>query len=74
MSAINCNYKEHQNVSYKRFLYLGSFGSSDPRFDSIWITGAYTTHLNMQEYFWDGIKRDRLVWLGDFHPGAQKIF
>ena len=25
--------------------------------DSIWVVGAYTTHLNMQEYLWDGIKR-----------------
>jgi len=48
--------------------YLGSFKSSSSRLDSIWLTGAYTTHLNMQEYIWDGIKRDRLVWLGDFHP------
>lgn len=48
--------------------YLGSFKSSSPRLDSIWLTGAYTTHLNMQEFMWDGIKRDRLVWLGDFHP------
>ncbi len=53
--------------------YLGSFKSSNPRLDSIWITGAYTTHLNMQEYLWDGIKRDRLVWLGDFHPELMTI-
>jgi len=53
--------------------YRGSFKSSDPRLDSIWITGAYTTHLNMQEYLWDGIKRDRLVWLGDFHPELMTI-
>ena len=22
----------------------------------------------MQDYIWDGVKRDRLVWLGDIHP------
>ena len=53
--------------------YLGSFKSSNARLDSIWLTGAYTTHLNMQEYLWDGIKRDRLVWLGDFHPELMTI-
>lgn len=53
--------------------YLGSFHSSDSRLDSIWLTGAYTVHLNMQEYLWDGIKRDRIVWLGDMHPEVQTI-
>ena len=35
--------------------------------------GAYTVHLNMQEYVWDGIKRDRLVWIGDMHPETSTI-
>ena len=37
------------------------------------MTGAYTVHLNMQEYVWDGVKRDRLVWLGDLHPEVMTI-
>ncbi|MEM9983590.1 MAG: alpha-L-rhamnosidase C-terminal domain-containing protein [Bacteroidota bacterium] len=53
--------------------YLGSFNSSDPRLNQIWATGAYTVHLNMQEYLWDGIKRDRLVWVGDMHPEVMTI-
>ena len=53
--------------------YIGSFRSSDARLDSIWMTGAYTVHLNMQEYIWDGIKRDRLVWLGDMHPEVSTV-
>ena len=53
--------------------YVGSFKSSDERLDRIWKTGAYTVHLNMQEYLWDGIKRDRLVWLGDMHPEVSVI-
>lgn len=53
--------------------YLGSFRSSNPRLDSIWATAAYTVHLNMQDYLWDGVKRDRLVWLGDMHPEAMTI-
>jgi hypothetical protein len=53
--------------------YLGSFRSSDERLDRIWKTGAYTVHLNMQDYLWDGVKRDRLVWLGDMHPEVSVI-
>lgn len=52
---------------------LGTFESSDPRLNAIWNTGAYTVKLNMQDYVWDGIKRDRLVWLGDMHPEVMTI-
>jgi hypothetical protein len=52
---------------------LGSFHSSDDRLNRIWQTGAYTVHLNMQDYLWDGIKRDRLVWIGDMHPEVSTI-
>lgn len=48
--------------------YKGSFECNDEKINKIWKVGAYTTHLNMQEYLWDGIKRDRLVWMGDTHP------
>jgi len=68
------NLKEARAIlRYRDIPYLGSFKSSNPRLDSIWLTGAYTTHLNMQEFLWDGIKRDRLVWLGDFHPELKTI-
>lgn len=53
--------------------YLGSFKSSDERLNQIWATGAYTVHVNMQQYLWDGIKRDRLVWVGDMHPEVMTI-
>lgn len=58
---------------YRDIPYLGSFKSSDERLNAIWNTGAYTVHLNMQEYLWDGIKRDRLVWVGDMHPEVMTI-
>ena len=48
--------------------YIGSFESSDPLLNEIYRTCAYTTHLNCQEYIWDGIQRDRMVWSGDMHP------
>ncbi|MGG7663482.1 alpha-L-rhamnosidase C-terminal domain-containing protein [Dyadobacter sp. BHUBP1] len=58
---------------YRDIPYLGSFKSNDERLNTIWNTGAYTVHLNMQEYLWDGIKRDRLVWVGDMHPEVMTI-
>ena len=51
----------------------GSFKCDDERLNRIWQVGAYTVHLNMQEYLWDGIKRDRLVWIGDMHPEVSTI-
>lgn len=53
--------------------YLGRFRSNDERLNKIWQTGAWTVHLNMQDYLWDGVKRDRLVWLGDMHPEVSVI-
>ena len=53
--------------------YTGSFKCDDERLNKIWQVGAYTVHLNMQEYLWDGIKRDRLVWIGDMHPETSTI-
>lgn len=48
--------------------WLGSFRSSDKRLDTIWKTAVYTQHLTMQDYNFEGAKRDRLAWYGDFHP------
>jgi len=53
--------------------YLGSFTCNDERLNEIWMTGAYTVHLNMQDFLWDGIKRDRLVWVGDLHPEVMTV-
>lgn len=53
--------------------YLGRFACDDERLNRIWATGAWTVHLNMQDYLWDGIKRDRLVWIGDMHPETSTI-
>ncbi|MBQ3133468.1 MAG: alpha-L-rhamnosidase [Clostridia bacterium] len=67
---------------YRDIPYLGTFHSSDPILDRIYEVCAYTVHLNMQHLIWDGIKRDRAVWIGDMHPemltirtvfGQQKI-
>ncbi len=58
---------------YRDIPYIGQFRCSDERLNRIWQTGAYTVHLNMQEYLWDGIKRDRLVWIGDMHPEVMAV-
>ncbi len=66
--------KEVSAISEKRDIpYLGSFECSNEKLNKIWQTGAYTVHLNMQEYLWDGVKRDRLVWVGDMHPEVMTI-
>ena len=52
---------------------IGSFKCSDERLNRIWDTAVRTVHLCCQDYLWDGIKRDRLVWLGDSHPEARAI-
>ena len=51
----------------------GTFRCSDDRLGRIWETGRHTVKLNMQDYVWDGIKRDRLVWLGDMGPEVMTI-
>ncbi len=52
---------------------VGAFRCDDERLNRIWQVGAYTVHLNMQDYLWDGVKRDRLVWIGDMHPEVATI-
>lgn len=58
---------------YKDIEYQGSFECDNELLNQVWKTGAYTVHLNMQDYLWDGIKRDRLVWIGDMHPETAII-
>ena len=66
--------KEVRAIAVQRDIpWLGSFKSSDERLNQIWQTGAYTVYLNMQNFLWDGIKRDRLVWVGDMHPEVMTM-
>lgn len=66
--------KEVRAIStYRDIPYIGSFCSNDERLNEIWEVGAYTVHVNMQDYLWDGIKRDRLVWVGDLHPEVATV-
>ncbi len=60
-------------LEYKDIEYKGSFSCDDERLNEIFDVAAYTVHLNMQDYVWDGIKRDRLVWIGDLNPEIATI-
>lgn len=60
-------------LEYRDIPYAGTFRCSDDRVNKIFDTAVYTAHLNMNEYMWDGIKRDRLVWIGDFHPEMSTV-
>ncbi len=80
---LDCNVGEIQLSAvraafiYQEVDYKGSFTSDDKMLNEVWETAVYTVHLNMQNYLWDGIKRDRLVWIGDMHPETstiQKVF
>lgn len=51
----------------------GSFVCDDPLLNDIYNTAAYTVYLNMQEYIFDGVKRDRLIWVGDMQPEVSAI-
>ena len=56
----------------------GKFESNDELLNEIWETAAYTLKLCLRNgYFWDGVKRDRLVWIGDLYPemkAAQSLY
>lgn len=43
----------------------GSFRCSDEELNRIWEVAAYTMDLTTQEFFMDGVKRDRWTWSGD---------
>ena len=51
----------------------GAFESSDKLLNDIWKTAVRTVHLCMQDYIYDGSKRDRIVWMGDLHPEVKGI-
>lgn len=61
-------------AQYRDLEYAGSFESSDERLNEIWKTARYTLLLNMQDYIYDGAKRDRLVWMGDLNIEIRGAF
>jgi alpha-L-rhamnosidase len=52
-------------ASFHPVQYRGAFACSDERLTQIWMTSAYTLRLCLHDFVLDGIKRDRLPWVGD---------
>lgn len=46
--------------------HIGAFRCSDGRLNKIWDIAARTSLSCMQEFYEDGVKRDGLLWLGDY--------
>ena len=44
----------------------GHFECSDPLLNQAWEISKRTTLLCMQNYYEDGVKRDGMLWLGDY--------
>ncbi len=61
------------DFKYYPVKYRGAFACSDPLLTKIWYTGAYTSHLCMQENIWDAPKRDRAMWMGDLQVSGEVI-
>ncbi len=61
------------SVIYRDLEYKGTFECNDALLNKIYDVAAWTCHVNMQNLLWDGIKRDRLVWVGDTHPEMMTI-
>ena len=74
LTPAKINIKTIQAVmTYQPYEYIGSFKSDDERLNRIYDTAAYTCHLCLQNELWDGIKRDRLVWIGDLAPELKTV-
>lgn len=58
---------------YRPYEFIGSFSSSDEKLNKIYDTSVHTCHMCMQDEIWDGIKRDRLVWIGDLNPELKTV-
>ena len=55
------------HILKKRTIY--QYEGSDERIRQIYSVAKRTVDLCAgQDFLWDGIKRDRLVWVGDIHP------
>jgi alpha-L-rhamnosidase len=57
-------------ASFHPVRYRGAFACSDKRLDAIWMRSAYTLRLCMQDFLLDGLKRDRMPWVGDLALSA----
>ncbi len=55
------------NIYGKRAIYR--YSGEDKQIAKIFLVAKHTLDLCASSgYIWDGVKRDRLVWIGDMHP------
>lgn len=52
----------------------GSFRCSDEKLNRIWDISAATARACMQDFYEDGVKRDGLMWIGDFRISFLTAF
>lgn len=55
----------HVEASVRPAPRRGAFVCDDARLDQVWASSALTLRLCMQSLMVDGIKRDRMPWIGD---------
>jgi hypothetical protein len=67
-AGVRWNGVKHQ-YEYLPMERRGAFRSSDERLNQIWELSAHTLQMNMREFLYDGMKRDRWVWSGDANLG-----
>lgn len=53
---------------------LGAFRCSDDLLNRIWDISAATAKACMQDFYEDGVKRDGLLWLGDYRITALSAY
>lgn len=58
---------------YRRLPIVQRYVSKDKLVNQIYNTCVRTLDLNIQNRIWDGIKRDRLVWIGDMEIEIKSI-
>jgi hypothetical protein len=53
---------------------VGIFNSDDKFLNEIWDAASYTLRLNLHNgLIWDGVKRDRLCWIGDAYNEIKAV-
>ena len=69
-----CSIKQIYAKEWYRTLPIKqSFKTDDKLINQIYKTCVRTLDLNIQNRIWDGIKRDRLVWIGDMEIEIKSI-
>lgn len=72
----NVTYKIKQIYAkefYRKLPVIQKYESKDKLVNQIYNTCVRTLDLNIQNRIWDGIKRDRLVWIGDMEIEIKSI-